>query len=264
MIRTTLTPSHYSPIDTMDSELEAMETGKTKMTPFLLAKCESNGNLSQCTHTTDPSSSFEYSSHSSEDEVWTDDDHQTLNSLLADDEADQTLNSLLADDEECRQTDEEFLETDEEDSPKRRCSLRTRLDKLIPSEIVVIQESILSISQESSQERSFGMFCRLQEAELLVQSYKQKVEATESYGDSLQKYLRKTQILAEELSSENHSLTYAVAEMKRDEVIRKDQDFIFKTLIGACFVFYMFGGSEFCLVASVGLYLLFGVVSFLC
>jgi len=248
MIRTTLTaPS--SPTETMDTKLEVMETGTFGMKRFLLSKSESNENLSHNTDSTDPTH-VEYSSHSSEGEVWTGDDDQTLNSLLEDDE-DQTLNSLLED-------DEDSLLAEQEDSIPGRLALRTRLDKQVPSEIVVIQESPLT----SFKARGIDELSQLQEAELLVQCYKEKVQSTERSGDLLHKYLQKTQLHAQELANENHGLKYAIAEMSREEVMRKDQDLLFKTVIGACFVFYMFGCSEYYLAAPVGLYLFFGVVSF--
>jgi hypothetical protein len=234
----------------MDAKLEAIETKASRMTPFLLTKCESNEDISHSTHSTDPIS-VDYSRNSSQGKLWTDDDNQTLNGLLSDDEDDQTLNSLLGD-------DEDFLQADQEDSPQRRSRLRTRLDKHIPSEIVAIQESPLS----SFQERSVDMFTRLQDAEFVVHAYKERVQSAESYGDSLLKYLRKTQAFAEKLAIENQSLKYDIAEMKREQVMRKDTDLLFGTLIGACFVFYMFGSSEYYLAASLGMYLLFGAVSF--
>jgi hypothetical protein len=234
----------------MEAKLEAMETGKSRVTPFLLTKSESNANLSHHTQSTDPTN-VEYSSHSSEGEVTTEKVDERLNSLLDDDEAYQTRNSVLGD-------DEDFLQAGREDSPPRQVFLHTRVDNEIPSEIIVIQEPTIP----SFHERSIDVFSRLQETELLVQSYKEKVLSTESYGDSLHKYLKKTQFYAEELLSENHGLRKLIAEMEREQVIRSDEDLLYKTLFGACFALYMFGGSEYYLAAPVGLYLFFGFFSF--
>ena len=239
-----------SQTESMDTIFEVMETGTSGMTGFLLKKSESNGDLSHTTDSTDPTDvEYSFSSNSFEDEVWSGEDEQTLNSLL-EDEDDQTLSSLLED-------DEDSLYADQDDSEPGRFVVRTRLDKQVPSEIVVIQESPMSLHSSSTDELS-----QLQEAELLAQCYKEKVQSTERSGDLLHKYLQKTQGHAQELASENQDLRYAIAEMSREEVMRHDQDLLFKTLIGACFVFYMFGGSEYYLAAPVGLYLLCSIVSF--
>ena len=222
--------------------MEVMERGTSNHPE--MKKSESWGNLSGETQVTEPTCN-EYSA-SNQEYSWTKDDDKTLSSLLDDEiewcnEADETDSH-----DELPSSSEQFVF--DEDVPNLS----------VPSEIFVINQ--LQNCED------YGVGCldmahRLEAADVLVRSYKAKVESTENLVDSLHLYLRRTQSYAERLLQERSNLISVIQEMERMEESKREQGFVLKMLLCCSLFFYFCGGSEYCLIAVVALNLMYEFVS---
>jgi hypothetical protein len=128
----------------------------------------------------------------------------------------------------------------------------------MPSEIVVFEDSV------TESDEMLDTHKRLKVAESLVESYKAKMQSTENLTESLNRYLRKTQDVAEDLLAERNGLLGAIKEMEQEEASSNEQGSLLKMIICFSLFVYMCGGSEFYLVASVGFFLFADLISTCC
>ena len=131
----------------------------------------------------------------------------------------------------------------------------------IPLEVVVInddEEAIPSIRGTIVKE---DVERRLQQFEMLITTYKNRLKSAEHLNDSLHKYLRQTQGYAENLLSERQELIDIITDMENEDTQRVDQELMLKFIMCSSLFLYLFGGSHQFLVATVVLQLVVTVVN---
>ena len=135
------------------------------------------------------------------------------------------------------------------------------LSQDIPLEVVIINDDGEDIPTIRGQIVNEDVERRMQTYETVLVSYKQKVRSSESMNSSLHKYLRQTQGYAENLMSEREELLEVIQDMEKEDNRRIDQELLLKFIMCSSLFFYLFGGSQHFLVASVVLQLICTVVN---
>jgi hypothetical protein len=134
----------------------------------------------------------------------------------------------------------------------------------IPLEITVIADGAeltkttsASLSASTSyQDNPISVHIRrLEEANALAQSYLAKLQSTEHLVDTLTAHLQKTQGYAEHLLVQNETLEDAIQDMERGEGIKNDLLAFIKIMMCFSLFYYACGGTDFCMIVSVVLYL---------
>lgn len=131
----------------------------------------------------------------------------------------------------------------------------------VPLEVVVInddEEAIPSIRGTIVKE---DVERRLQQFEMLITTYRNRLKSAEHLNDSLHKYLRQTQGYAENLLSERKELIDIIEDMEKEDTQRVDQELMLKFIMCSSLFLYLFGGSHQFLAASVALQLVVTVVN---
>lgn len=119
----------------------------------------------------------------------------------------------------------------------------------LPREIVVVGEDVLDVEED------IDVHQRLRIAETLAQTYKAKVQSTETMADNLTEYLRQAQVYAEDVLADRDELLREIESMQDEEQSRLDQLMLLKVIMASSLCYYVCGGSPMILTVSVGLFL---------
>jgi len=125
----------------------------------------------------------------------------------------------------------------------------------IPVEVVVINDDEENIPAIRGHVVKEDVEQKLRQFEILITSYRSKLQSSENLTNSLHKYLRQTQGYAENLLSERKELIDIIQEMEKDDNRRDDQELLLKFIMCSSLCIYLFGGSPKFLVAAVVLQL---------
>ena len=97
---------------------------------------------------------------------------------------------------------------------------------------------------------------RLKFAEILVNSYQDTLKSNECLIESLHRNLLQTQGYAEDLLDESDTLLKTIQDMEQDNAMEDDRNLLLKAAVCFSLFFYLCGGSEYILVASISLFML--------